>query len=170
MKKYVFKEYNALFPELFRKEKQRIASHLKTALAIEHVGSTAVPDLGGKGIIDIAIAVKMQNLKAACEQLQKLGYEFRPTFSTQERLYFVIYLPDPLEEIRRYHVHLSFPESREWKDLIAFRDYLREHPDEAREYADIKRSAVQEANEEGELYRNLKKPMFEKIQRLRDKE
>src|SRR5258708_39095278 len=98
MKKYVFKPYSKIFPELFEKEKQRILVHVKTALTIEHIGSTAVPDLGGKGIIDIAIAVNKQELDSVSKQLQSLGYEFRPTFSTPDRLYFIIYLPDPEEE------------------------------------------------------------------------
>ena len=50
VKKYVFKPYSKIFPELFQKEKERISPNLKEALAIEHVGSTAVPGLGGKGI------------------------------------------------------------------------------------------------------------------------
>jgi GrpB-like predicted nucleotidyltransferase (UPF0157 family) len=56
MKKYVFKPYSKNFPELFQKEKERIVSNLNLPLVIEHIGSTAVPGLGGKGIIDIGIA------------------------------------------------------------------------------------------------------------------
>lgn len=56
MNKYVFKPYSALFPNLFAKEKARIVQHFLFPASIEHVGSTAVPGLGGKGIIDIAIA------------------------------------------------------------------------------------------------------------------
>lgn len=97
MKKYTFKPYSKIFPELFLKEKRRIASHIKSILAIEHIGSTSVPNLGGKGIIDIAIAVPKHDMDAVREQLQKLGYEFRPTFSTPDRSYFIIYLPDPEE-------------------------------------------------------------------------
>lgn len=163
MKKYVFKPYSAIFPELFQKEKKRIASHLKEALYIEHVGSTAVPGLGGKGIIDIAIATKKEDMNAVSEQLQSLGYEFRPTFSTPDRFYFIIYLPDPEEESRRYHLHLTYPENTEWKDLIGFRDYLRNHPEELEEYAEMKRQAAIEANHDGEHYRKLKEPMFQKI-------
>lgn len=62
MKKYVFKPYKESFPELFDNEKKRIAALLGTDPVIEHIGSTAVPGLGGKGIIDIAIAVKKENL------------------------------------------------------------------------------------------------------------
>ncbi len=66
-KKYVFKPYNQKFSELFEKEKERIISCLKKRLSIEHVGSTAVPDLGGKGIIDIAIGVNKEDRDQVCQ-------------------------------------------------------------------------------------------------------
>lgn len=166
MKKYVFKPYSKIFPELFLKEKERISSQIKTALAIEHIGSTSVPNLGGKGIIDIAIAVHRQDMDSVSEQLQSLGYEFRPTFSTPDRFYYIIYLPDPEEGNRRYHVHLTYPENSEWGQFIGFRDYLRNHPDEVEEYAAMKRQAVDEANHEGERYRKIKEPMFKKVSSL----
>jgi aminoglycoside phosphotransferase (APT) family kinase protein/GrpB-like predicted nucleotidyltransferase (UPF0157 family) len=163
MKKYVFKPYSKIFPELFLKEKERIASHIKKALAIEHIGSTSVPNLGGKGIIDIAIAVHREDMDSVSLQLQSLGYEFRPAFSTPDRFYFIIYLPDPEEGKRRYHLHLTYPENREWGQFIGFRDYLRNHPDEVEEYAALKRLAADEANQEGERYRKIKEPMFKKV-------
>jgi GrpB-like predicted nucleotidyltransferase (UPF0157 family) len=169
MKKYVFKPYSKIFPELFAKEKERIASHVKTAITIEHVGSTAIPNLGGKGIIDIAIAVKKQDMESISKQLQSLGYEYRPTYSTADRFYFIIYLPDPAEESRRYHIHLTYPESEDWKGLIGFRDYLRTHPEEVQKYAEMKRLAALEANHEGERYRKLKEPMFKKISAMINK-
>ena len=163
MKKYVFKPYSKSFPALFEKEKERIASHVQKFIAIEHVGSTAVPDLDGKGIIDIAIAVRKQDMESTSKLLQELGYEFRPNFSTPDRLYFVIYLPDPEEETRRYHVHLTYPENTEWKEFIEFRDYLKAHPEEAHEYAEIKRKAATDSNHEGKKYRELKDPVIKKI-------
>ncbi len=169
MSKYVFKPYSSIFPELFNKEKDRIAPHLKKALAIEHIGSTAVCNLGGKGIIDIAIAVNKEDMDATSQQLQRLGYEFRPTFSTPDRFYFIIYLPGPEEGNRRYHVHLTYPESSDWKGFISFRDYLRTHPEEMQEYAEMKKQAAREANQEGNLYRKIKEPIFQKINALIDK-
>lgn len=155
-----------IFPKLFDEERIRISSHFKTALRIEHVGSTAIPNLGGKGIIDIAIAVNRKDMESASKQLQSLGYEFRPVFSTPDRFYFLIYLPDPDEKNRRYHVHLTYPESDDWKGLLEFRDYLGNHPGEAQEYAEMKKHAALEANHEGEHYRKLKEPMFKKIRSL----
>lgn len=163
MSKYVFKPYSKIFPKLFEEEKKRIETHLKNARAIEHVGSTAIPGLGGKGIIDIAIAVEKAWVKESAKKLQQMGYEFRPSFSTDDRLYFIIYLPDPEEEKRRYHIHLTYLESSVWKELIDFRDYLQTHPKEVEEYANIKKQAAREANHAGEKYRKLKEPFFKKV-------
>ena len=159
-KKYVFKPYSESFPKLFATEKKRISSYFSVTSDIQHVGSTAVPGLGGKGIIDIAIAVNKKDTETASKQLQELGYEFRPQFSTDDRLYFVIHLPDAEEGTRRYHVHLTYPESSDWKNLIGFRNYLICHPTKAEEYAEIKRNAAIEANQDGEKYRKLKEHTF----------
>ena len=166
MKKYIFKPYSDLFPLLFNKEKERIASRLLKKASIEHVGSTAVSGLGGKGIIDIAIAVDKSDMENATAALQELGYEFRSSFSTPDRFYFIIYLPDSEEVSRRYHIHLTYSENKEWKELIGFRDYLRHHPKELQEYAELKKQAAFEANHEGDRYRKVKEPMFEKIRSL----
>ena len=163
MSKYAFKPYNPLFPGLFAKEKARISPHVLFPASIEHVGSTAVPGLGGKGIIDIAIAVEKDGMEEAKSILQELGYEFRPSFSTPDRFYFIIYLPDPEEENRRYHVHLTYPEHIEWKELIGFRDYLKTHPEAMKEYADVKKEAAEMANQNGDQYRKMKEPILLKI-------
>ena len=163
MSKYTFKPYRMIFPQLFEKEKERILLHVKSILKIEHIGSTSIPDLGGKGIIDIAIAAKKQDMENACKALQELGYEFRPSFSTADRFYFVIDLPDLEEGKRRYHVHLTYPDSPDWKGFIEFRDYLRIHPEAVQEYAEIKKQAASEAGQVGTHYRKVKEPIFEKI-------
>lgn len=162
-KKYVFKAYDKRFPVLFAKEKRRIASKLEATSLVEHVGSTAVPNLGGKGIIDIAIIANPENLDMVSNQLQDLGYEFRPQHSTPDRLFFRQDLADAQEGTRRYHIHLMRRGSNEWDAMIAFRDYLRAHPDEANQYATLKKKAAEEADEDGVKYRALKDPMFEKI-------
>ncbi len=167
MKKYVYKPYSEIFPVLFTKEKERIIANVISILSIEHIGSTAVPGLGGKGIIDIAIAVQKEDMDFILKQLQNLGYEYRPTFSTPDRFYFIIYLPDPEEEQRRYHVHLTYPESKEWRELIGFRDYLMNHSEEVQTYSELKREAAHLANQDGEIYRKIKDPFFQKINLLR---
>ncbi len=128
---------------------------------MDHVGSTAVPDLGGKDIIDIAMTSgKREKVQL---KLQELGYEFRPMFSTETRLFFKTELPDPEEGQRTYHIHLMPFESEEWKDMLFFRDYLMSHPEEARRYAELKKKASLEAHEHGDLYRKLKEPFMNEV-------
>lgn len=162
MKKYVFKPYSKNFPKLFEKEKERIISHLQQELLIEHVGSTAVPDLGGKGIIDIAIAVSQKEVELVAQALHELGYEFRTVGSTPERLYFRTDLSDEKERTRRYHIHLTCPESADWKNLTGFRDRLRANPDEAEKYEQLKREAVEKSAGDGSIYREIKGIFFKK--------
>lgn len=163
MSKYTFKPYSAIFPSLFNMEKERIAAYLPKDAVIEHIGSTAVPGLGGKGIIDIAVAVNKVSMEELSLEIQKLGYEFRPDFSTADRFYYVVFLPDPEVGTRRYHLHLTYPESKEWKELLGFRDYLRNHPAAVEEYANIKKKASFEAVDHKENYQVVKAPWIKNI-------
>lgn len=163
MKKYSFKPYNILFPSLFEIEKRRISCRIKINAKIEHIGSTAIPHLGGKGIIDIAIGVSKEDFDIASEQIQTLGYELRKVWSTPDRYFFRQDLPDPEQDTRRYHIHLMIFESNDWQEMIFFRDYLRNHPAEAREYGELKKKAAEEVNEDGVKYREMKDPFFKKI-------
>ena len=170
MHKYTFKSYSPIFPHLFQKEKERICSHVQKIADIQHVGSTAVPGLGGKGIIDIAISATEVDTDVVTQQLQEIGYEYRLAYSTSDRRYFVAFLPDPEEQMRRYHIHLTYPESDQWKGLIGFRDYLRGHPEAVKEYSELKRKAVIEANQDGDIYRKIKDPIFRKLLRSAEDE
>jgi len=87
---------------------------------------------------------------------------YHPSFSTPERLYFVAFLPDVEEGARRYHIHLTYFGSGEWKELIEFRDYLLNSPEAVKEYAELKKRAALEADEDGEKYRKIKEPIFKK--------
>jgi GrpB-like predicted nucleotidyltransferase (UPF0157 family) len=166
MKKYVFRSYSPLFSALFLKEKNRISPHINPIALIEHIGSTAVPGLGGKGVIDIGIAVDRKDMEAVSTELQAMGYEFRHTYSTPDRYYLITHLADTEEPSRRYHIHLTYPENKEWMDFLAFRDYLINHPEEKQEYADLKEKAALEADGLGERYRDLKEPFIDKIKDL----
>lgn len=163
MKKYVFKPYSSTFPKLFEAERKRILSHVKGVQTLEHVGSTAVPGLGGKGIIDMALAAPKREFEAVKAQLVSLQYQFRPEFSTPDRFYFITFLPDSEEGERRYHIHMMDPSSQEWKEMLGFRDYLIAHPHVAQEYARLKKEAAALVHENGKEYRKLKDPFFKKI-------
>ncbi len=162
MKKYIFKPYSERFPYLFSEEKNRILNVLEDVV-IEHVGSTAIPGMGGKGIIDIAIGVKHGFLEKVTIPLESLGYECRRNHCGPEKLYFRGDLPDLIEGMRRYHIHVMPYKNLEWNHFIYFRDYLIAHPEEAQKYAELKKEASLTANEVGEKYRELKAPFFIRI-------
>jgi GrpB-like predicted nucleotidyltransferase (UPF0157 family) len=163
MNKYEFRPYSTQFPLLFEREKQRLAVFMPSDAIIEHIGSTAVPGLGGKGIIDISIAVQQNYLQQASAALQRAGYEFRPLAGTSERLFHRIDLPDPVEGVRRYHVHLTHPEHPDWTQTRAFRDYLRSHPEAVEAYAQAKQIAVNQSGGDGQRYMDTKQPVIEQI-------
>lgn len=163
IEKYAFKPYSNRFPSLFSLEKGRIIKQVTQIKDIQHIGSTAVVGLGGKGIIDIAILVDQTLIQVISEQLKQLGYIYRETGSTIDRWFFRIDLPDDEQGLRRYHIHLMFEENEEWKNFILFRDYLNNHPDALKEYADLKKKIASHVGEDGAKYRQLKDPFFKQV-------
>jgi GrpB-like predicted nucleotidyltransferase (UPF0157 family) len=169
--KYVFRPYNEIFPVLFEQEKELIQKMLEGNFQIEHIGSTAVPGLGGKGVIDISIAVPKDRWPEISEKLKSLGYEYKKKEAEREkeRLFFMANLPDEELRTRLYHIHLSYPESPELLKQIGFRDYLRIHPEAAKEYAKLKKLTAQTAqkfktkNEMRDTYEQVKKDFIESI-------
>jgi|SRR3989338_10139381 len=150
--KYTFHKYDAAYEKSFLKEKKKLQKIVDGQ--IEHIGSTAVVGLGGKGIIDIAIGAV--DLKKAKEKLAK-SYEYRAKASTRERLFFRKGYPAEV------HIHLVKLNSRDWKEMIALRNYLRKNPKTALEYAKIKKAAVAKAKGSGKTYRKIKDSFVEKV-------
>lgn len=166
-KKYIFKPYSEKFPVLFSKEAEGLRKLLPKQTMVEHVGSTAIQGLGGKGIIDIAIAASQEKWPQLSPILIEFGYEFQPRFSTEERLFFKAQRADPEEGHRTYHIHLMDGASKQWLDMVFFRDYLRKYPEAMKEYAKIKEKAALEAHGQGEVYRKSKQPFLQEILRKR---
>lgn len=168
--KYIFRPYSENFPQLAEKEIGRIGKAVDDASIIEHVGSTAVPGLGGKGVIDILMVVPKEKWDFLGEKLTTLGYEYREHASDpDERRFFHVNLPDEELGTRLYHLHLVYPGSTEIKKMIGFRDYLRAHPDDAKKYAEIKEVAAKAVadlatkDEMKEKYREMKREFIEDI-------
>ncbi len=115
--------------------RKRIADALgDMAATIEHVGSTAVPDLAAKPIIDIDVVLASETmLPAAIERLASLGYVHRGNLGIPEREAFLAPANDP-----PHHLYICPPCSAEFRRHMAFRDYLRAHPKDAKTYGDLK--------------------------------
>jgi len=124
------------WPEHFSKEQQLLFRILgEKALDISHIGSTSIPGMPAKPILDILAAVKMlSDVEAFTQDLNKIGYEDKGDGGVPGRRFFV-----KGTEAKRTH-HLNFCELNSffWRSHIAFRDYLEQHPEIAREYSALK--------------------------------
>ena len=161
MEKYVFREANGDYASYFLKEKELLLSKFGDSVHIEHVGSTSVPGLGGKGIVDIIIGVEGE-LSSYSQIFLDLGYLYREHVSSSDRLFFRKEYGKG-EAVRRVHIHLVQFGGSEWRSIIAFRDHLIKNPDTIEAYVALKKKAVEVAKGEGEVYRGFKKEFIEKV-------
>jgi len=154
--------YNFKWKKVFEEEKKQIQIGIgKYILEIQHIGSTAIPRILAKPIIDIAVAVKNFEEASICiDLLVKLEYEYKGEFGIPRRHFFV--KGDP----RLFHLHMLEITSKEWKNHISFRDFLREHPDKAKLYSELKLQLVQKYKSDREAYSDNKAPFIEEILRL----
>ena len=146
-------DYDPNWAELFQFLRRRIADVLgDMAAAIEHIGSTAVPDLAAKPIIDIDVVLASETmLPAAIERLASLGYIHRGNLGVPEREAFRAPANDP-----PHHLYVCPPCSAEFRRHMAFRDYLRAHPKVAKIYSDLKIALAERFREDRSAYNTAK--------------
>ena len=146
-------DYDSNWPALFQSIRKRIAAALgDIAAAIEHVGSTAVPGLAAKPIIDIDVLLTSEPMLAtAIELLATLGYVHRGNLGIPEREAFFAPVNDP-----PHHLYVCPPCSAEFRRHIAFRDYLRAHPKDAKIYGDLKMALAERFREDRSAYNTAK--------------
>jgi GrpB-like predicted nucleotidyltransferase (UPF0157 family) len=140
--KVVIAPYNPNWPVLFEQEKARIKDALGVhAVSIQHIGSTSVPGLAAKPIIDVMIAVpSLEEADAFCIQLMvALGYEYVKKFEAEipHRRYF---RKSDETGVRTHHIHMVVINSDWWVDHLLFRDFLRADGNARRAYESHKRA------------------------------
>ncbi len=137
----VLAPYDAGWPARFAEEAARVGAALASGglgpFALEHVGSTAIPGLAAKPILDILVlADDRTRWPNAVASLEGLGYVYWAENPRRDRMFFVKGMP-PFGTGRTHHVHVRMREDA--REVLAFRDYLRGHPEVAREYERLKR-------------------------------
>lgn len=132
--------YDPSWPAAFEMEAARLRDALASvALRIDHHGSTAVPGLSAKPIIDIQLSVEtVQPLSAYAGQLEALGYTHVPHADDS----FCPFFHRPLHWPHSHHLHVVEKGGHEERRTLAFRDYLRDHSEVAREYEALKRAVA----------------------------
>lgn len=144
-------DYDPRWPALFAAERAEIASALGDAIAIEHMGSTAVPGLEAKPIVDvIASVVRLALTPEQIGALTRLGYDHLGECGVPGRAYFRKREPHP------FNLHVVQYESSLWDHNLLFRDYLQAHPDEARRYGSLKRKLAHDPGHSLLLYSDRK--------------
>jgi GrpB-like predicted nucleotidyltransferase (UPF0157 family) len=161
--------YDDDWPARFRREADALLAALgEVALGIEHIGSTSIPALAAKPTIDILIGIEHLDLPdSVLVAMQHLGYEYRGEMGVPGRRYFRKGPRYP----RDFNVHMVIWHGPLWSSYVDFRDYLRDHPERAKEYAELKHQAL--AAPDGSLISNYgaaKEPFIaETLRRQRNK-
>ncbi|MFL5931251.1 MAG: GrpB family protein [Gaiellaceae bacterium] len=151
-------EYDPSWAEVFEEEKGRLSAIFDgQAIGIEHVGSTSVPDLCAKPIVDMLVGLEALDLSAEqVAAMQELGYEYLGEYGLPGRLFF---RKEPLT----HHVHVVRHGGEHWDRQLTFREALRTDADERRRYEAFKRKLVAEGHSR-EVYTDLKTPFIREIE------
>jgi GrpB-like predicted nucleotidyltransferase (UPF0157 family) len=145
-------DYDPAWPELFAREQARIRSALgRRALLVEHAGSTSVPGLAAKPIIDLQVSVTELDTAELERRLSPLGYRYVP-FPDLALAAEYPFFGRPADGPRTHHIHACIAGGAQEHRHLAFRDYLRAHPDEAAAYATLKRDLATRFREDREGY------------------
>lgn len=154
-------EYDSGWPVQFRDEARDLQRVLGTWLEgpVEHIGSTAVPGLAAKPVIDIMAGVpSLDASRPAIAAAATLGYCYFP-YSSDIKHWFC----KPSAAFRTHHLHLVPMGSPQWLRPLAFRDFLRKNPAVAAEYEQLKRELALRFRLDREAYTDAKEPFVSAI-------
>ncbi len=156
--------YRPEWKTLFEEEAARLRSVMgAAALAVEHVGSTAVEGMDAKPLIDLLVGVRdLGEARGWIPELEAHGYEFRPDEDIPDRLFFA----KGARAWRTHHLSLAEPSSGFYTKHLRFRDYLRAHPAAREAYRALKHGLAREFPTDRASYTEGKRAFIEHILEL----
>ncbi len=167
----IINDYQPNWPAEFERLRSALLEILgPLALRIDHIGSTSVPGLGAKDVIDVQITVQALTLEVK-DRLVQAGYRPWPDFAhdhvplgadLDRQLWAKFFFYEP-EGQRRANVHVRIEGHPNQRYPLLFRDYLRAHPNSARSVELIKREIARRHGEDLEAYYSLKDPVYDLI-------
>ena len=142
--------HDPIWSKLFGAEADEIAAVLgQEVIAIHHIGSTAIPNISAKPIIDILVEVHdIENIDDFNEEMIKLGYQPKGEFGIPGRRFFI----KGNDSTRTHHVHIFQTGDPKVERHLSFRDYMIAHPEEAQAYSRLKEELAQKSPEDIESY------------------
>ena len=156
-------EYQPAWVEQFEEEAQALKQILKeNCLKVEHIGSTSVPNLAAKPIIDFLVIVEeIEKVDLLQWEFERIGYEYMGEFGLSGRRYL---RKVPIK--RSHHVHIyQFDNTQEILRHLAFRNYLRENPAIATTYGTLKKQLAQAHPDSIDKYMDGKDAFIKKIEK-----
>ena len=167
----VIHDYKSNWPQEFEAIRAALLKTLEAlALRIDHIGSTAVPGLGAKDVIDVQVTVAALTAQVR-EALVGAGYEHWPSIThdhvppgedAASELWAKQFFTEPKGE-RRANVHVRINGNPNQQYALLFRDYLRTHPNSARTIELIKRELVKRHADDLGAYYDIKDPVYDLI-------
>jgi GrpB-like predicted nucleotidyltransferase (UPF0157 family) len=157
----VLVEYDSSWPSKFEEEKKLLLTIAGDWFygSVEHVGSTAIPGMVAKPVIDVMFGVKsLEESKPAIEALVESGYNYWP-YKSEVMHWFC----KPSDAFRTHHLQLIPFESPLWHERIKFRDFLRSNHNVATEYANLKKELATTYREDRETYTEKKWPFIKEV-------
>jgi GrpB-like predicted nucleotidyltransferase (UPF0157 family) len=167
-------QYNSDWSQMFEQEKKHLLSCLPNDLIkrIEHFGSTAVPNLSAKPIIDILVEViSLEETKRKIVPiLERQGYDYfwRPTFGDDTPPFYAWFIKRDSKRNRTHHIHMVESDFEHWERLL-FRDYLIEHPNVTKEYQDLKLRLANDYPNDRIAYTNGKTEFIVRVTKMAKK-
>jgi len=158
-------EYDPEWPNLAVEEISAVRKVLPFSWVkdIQHIGSTSIPNLTAKPIIDIYVGVESIELgQLAIEPIKSLGYQYWAENPNKLKMFFVKGMP-PFGEKRTHHVHIVEYQGDYWQATLIFRDYLRNHPECATQYAELKKTLADQFKYDREAYTDAKSEFVNSI-------
>jgi GrpB-like predicted nucleotidyltransferase (UPF0157 family) len=131
--------------------------------AIEHVGSTSVPGMAAKPIIDVDVAVRVGQFDAVRQRLEALGYEYEGEKGIVGRHAFRLRDANLASALARHHLYVLEADAEELRRHRAFRDYLRAHQDEVARLSAYKRELAERFGDDRDEYQEAKSSMVLEI-------
>ena len=158
----IIAEYDHQWPILYAEEERLILGVVgHRVLVVEHIGSTAVPGLGAKPIIDMMAGVHRPSDADDCVPLlREIGYtDVTPEPEDPDGYYCLGKGPHRVG----YHLHLARFMSDHWEKHLLFRDYLRAHPEVAQQYYEVKKKLATTYRSDRETYTEAKTSFIESV-------
>jgi GrpB-like predicted nucleotidyltransferase (UPF0157 family) len=155
--------YNPNWASLFQTEAEQIIKVLgEEVVKIHHVGSTAIPGIYAKPIIDFLVEVRhIDIIDNFNENMQTIGYEAHGEYGIPGRRFFT----KEQNHKRTHHVHIFRTRDPEFQRHLAFRDYLNAHPEEAQRYSRLKQKLAHEFSKNSVSYTSGKDDFIRAVER-----